>query len=151
MEARLDWPQSQSGRCGDENNLALPGIEPGPSSPSLYQLSYPYTDLNPFKYFRCIAFEVFTLLTVKSALLQCNAVVSGIILPPLLSNILPPSSGSKLSQARYQHGVMYQMIVLFICDVYQHVKCTWICNRILEYAINLMDNNKTTAIHFRNC
>jgi hypothetical protein len=27
-------------RCGEEKNLALPGIEPGPSSPSLYRLTY---------------------------------------------------------------------------------------------------------------
>jgi hypothetical protein len=38
---RLVGPQSWSGRCGEENNFALPGIEPGPSSPSLLGLSYP--------------------------------------------------------------------------------------------------------------
>jgi hypothetical protein len=41
LNRRLDGPQSRSGRCGKETNLALPGIEPGPSSPSLYRLSYP--------------------------------------------------------------------------------------------------------------
>jgi hypothetical protein len=37
----LGGPQSRSGRCGVEKILALPGIEPWPSSPSLYRLSYP--------------------------------------------------------------------------------------------------------------
>jgi hypothetical protein len=31
-------PQGRSGRCGEEKNLALPGIELGPSSPYLYRL-----------------------------------------------------------------------------------------------------------------
>jgi hypothetical protein len=34
----LSGTQSRSGRCGEENNLSLPGIEPGSS---LYRLSYP--------------------------------------------------------------------------------------------------------------
>jgi hypothetical protein len=38
---RLGGPQSQSGRCGGHKNLSLPGIKPGPSTPSLYRLSYP--------------------------------------------------------------------------------------------------------------
>jgi hypothetical protein len=29
----LGEPQSLSGLCGEEKNLALPGIEPGPSNP----------------------------------------------------------------------------------------------------------------------
>jgi hypothetical protein len=37
---RLGGPQSRSGSCGEEKSLALPGIEPGPSSLPLYQLSY---------------------------------------------------------------------------------------------------------------
>jgi hypothetical protein len=40
-DRRLGGPQSQSGHCEEEENLAVPGTEPGPSSPSLYQLSYP--------------------------------------------------------------------------------------------------------------
>jgi hypothetical protein len=32
LDRWLGGPQSQSGRCGDEKNLALPGIKPGPSS-----------------------------------------------------------------------------------------------------------------------
>jgi hypothetical protein len=38
-----DWVgrSGQSGRCGEDKNVALPGIEPGPSSPSLYWQSYP--------------------------------------------------------------------------------------------------------------
>jgi hypothetical protein len=39
-------PQSQSGRCGQEKCLALPGIEPGHSSPSLHRLGY--ADSNAF-------------------------------------------------------------------------------------------------------
>jgi hypothetical protein len=35
---RLGRPQNRSGRCGEETNLAVPGIEPGPSSPSLSRL-----------------------------------------------------------------------------------------------------------------
>jgi hypothetical protein len=39
---RLDGPRNRSGRCGGEKNLlSLPRIEPRPSSPSLYLLSYP--------------------------------------------------------------------------------------------------------------
>jgi hypothetical protein len=30
---RVGGPQSTPGRCGEEKNLALPGIEPSPSSP----------------------------------------------------------------------------------------------------------------------
>jgi hypothetical protein len=41
LDRKLGGPQSRSGRCGEEKNLALPEIEPGPSSPQLYQLSYP--------------------------------------------------------------------------------------------------------------
>jgi hypothetical protein len=37
LDRRLGGPQGQSGRCGEEKNLAVPGIEPGPSSPSLYR------------------------------------------------------------------------------------------------------------------
>jgi hypothetical protein len=38
----LGGPQSRSGRCGVKKNLlSLSGIEPRPSSPSLYRLSYP--------------------------------------------------------------------------------------------------------------
>jgi hypothetical protein len=33
-DRRLGGPQSRSGRCGEEKNLALLGIESGPSSPS---------------------------------------------------------------------------------------------------------------------
>jgi hypothetical protein len=41
--ALLGGPQSWSGRCGEEKNLAPLGMEPSPTSPclSLYQLSYP--------------------------------------------------------------------------------------------------------------
>jgi hypothetical protein len=41
LDRRLRGPQSPPKRCEEEKNLALPGIEPGPSSPLLYQLSYP--------------------------------------------------------------------------------------------------------------
>jgi hypothetical protein len=42
FDMRLGGPKSRSGRCGVQKNLLpLPGIEPQPSSPSLYQLSYP--------------------------------------------------------------------------------------------------------------
>jgi hypothetical protein len=41
LDKRLGGPQSQSGCCGEEKNLALPGIESWPFSPSLYRLSYP--------------------------------------------------------------------------------------------------------------
>jgi hypothetical protein len=41
LDRRLGGPQRGSGRCGEEKNLALPGIEPRPYSPSLYRLSYP--------------------------------------------------------------------------------------------------------------
>jgi hypothetical protein len=34
IDRRLDGPQSRSGRCGEEKNLALPGIETGTSSPT---------------------------------------------------------------------------------------------------------------------
>jgi hypothetical protein len=34
--SRTDW----RGGCGEEKNLALPGIEPGQASPFLYRLSY---------------------------------------------------------------------------------------------------------------
>jgi hypothetical protein len=33
LDRRLGGPQSRSGRCGEAKYLALPGIEPGPSSP----------------------------------------------------------------------------------------------------------------------
>jgi hypothetical protein len=47
---RLDLPQGPSGRCGEDKKLALPEIEPGPSSPSLslYLLSYPDCFLGVF-------------------------------------------------------------------------------------------------------
>jgi hypothetical protein len=38
---RLGGPQSRFGHCGEWKNLAMRGIEPGPSSPSQYRLSYP--------------------------------------------------------------------------------------------------------------
>jgi hypothetical protein len=28
LDGRLGWPQSRPERCGEEKNLALPGIEP---------------------------------------------------------------------------------------------------------------------------
>jgi hypothetical protein len=37
LNKKLVGPQSRSGRCGKEKNLAVPGIEPGPS---LFRLSY---------------------------------------------------------------------------------------------------------------
>jgi hypothetical protein len=40
-DKKLGGPQSRSGRCGEETNVAMPSIEPRPSSPSLYQLLYP--------------------------------------------------------------------------------------------------------------
>jgi hypothetical protein len=40
LDRRLDGPQNRSELCGEERNLAQPGIEPGPSSP-LYRLSCP--------------------------------------------------------------------------------------------------------------
>jgi hypothetical protein len=43
LDRRLGGPQSWSGRC-DEKNLALPGIEPGPSSPSLYGQIHQFLD-----------------------------------------------------------------------------------------------------------
>jgi hypothetical protein len=33
LDRRTGWPQNRSGRCGEEKNLALPGIEPWWSSP----------------------------------------------------------------------------------------------------------------------
>jgi hypothetical protein len=33
LHRRLGGPQNRSGRCGGEKNLALTGIEPGPSTP----------------------------------------------------------------------------------------------------------------------
>jgi hypothetical protein len=33
LDRRMDEPQIQSGHCGEEKNLALPGIIPGLSSP----------------------------------------------------------------------------------------------------------------------
>jgi hypothetical protein len=33
LDRRLGRPQSRSGRCGEEKKLALPAIEPEPSSP----------------------------------------------------------------------------------------------------------------------
>jgi hypothetical protein len=41
LDRRLGGPQGRSRRCGEIIQLALPGIEPEPSSPSLYRLSYP--------------------------------------------------------------------------------------------------------------
>jgi hypothetical protein len=42
LDRRLGGSWSQPGRCGGENNmLSLPGIEPRPSSPSLYRVCYP--------------------------------------------------------------------------------------------------------------
>jgi hypothetical protein len=41
LDRRLGGPQSRSGRCGEETNLAMAGLEPLPSSPSLYRLNYP--------------------------------------------------------------------------------------------------------------
>jgi hypothetical protein len=41
LDRKLSEPQSQSGRCREDKNTALPGIEPGPSSASLYRLGYP--------------------------------------------------------------------------------------------------------------
>jgi hypothetical protein len=40
LDKRLGGPQNRCGGCGIEKNLALPGIDPGPSSrsPSLYRL-----------------------------------------------------------------------------------------------------------------
>jgi hypothetical protein len=33
LDRRLGGAQRRSGRCGEETNFALPGIEAGPSSP----------------------------------------------------------------------------------------------------------------------
>jgi hypothetical protein len=33
LDRRLSGYQNRSGRCGEEKNLALPGMEPGSSSP----------------------------------------------------------------------------------------------------------------------
>jgi hypothetical protein len=41
LDRRPGGPHNRSGRCGEEKNLSLPGIEPGLFSPSLYQLSWP--------------------------------------------------------------------------------------------------------------
>jgi hypothetical protein len=35
LDGRLGGPQSRSGRCGGEKNLALSGIEPGPPNPHI--------------------------------------------------------------------------------------------------------------------
>jgi hypothetical protein len=51
LDTMLGGPQSQSGRCGEEQNLALPGIEPGPSSPSLYRLLTPSSPTESDLYF----------------------------------------------------------------------------------------------------
>jgi hypothetical protein len=45
FDRRLGGPRSRSGWCGEEKNLALRGIDPGPSSPSLCRLSYPGSQL----------------------------------------------------------------------------------------------------------
>jgi hypothetical protein len=60
LDSRLAGPQSRSESCGEEKNLALPGIEPGSSNPSLYRLNYP----DRFKYrsenhLSCIIFRDF--------------------------------------------------------------------------------------------
>jgi hypothetical protein len=39
LRRRLGEPQGRSGRCGENTYLALPGIEPWLTSPSLYRLS----------------------------------------------------------------------------------------------------------------
>jgi hypothetical protein len=39
LERRLGWPQSRSGRCGEEKNLALLGMEP-----TVQPVIRPYTD-----------------------------------------------------------------------------------------------------------
>jgi hypothetical protein len=39
LDRRLGGPQNRSGRCGEEQNLALPGVKRWPSNPSLYRLS----------------------------------------------------------------------------------------------------------------
>jgi hypothetical protein len=41
LDKRLSRPQIRSGFCEEEKNLALPEIEPGPSNPPLYRMSYP--------------------------------------------------------------------------------------------------------------
>jgi hypothetical protein len=41
LDRRMGGPQIRSRHCGREKNHALPGIQPGPSSPSPYRLSYP--------------------------------------------------------------------------------------------------------------
>jgi hypothetical protein len=38
LDRRLGVPQSQSKRCAEKKNLAMPGIEPGPSSTGKYDL-----------------------------------------------------------------------------------------------------------------
>jgi hypothetical protein len=40
FDERLGALQSRSGYWGEQENLALPGIEPGSSSPSLYRLHF---------------------------------------------------------------------------------------------------------------
>jgi hypothetical protein len=41
LDRRLGGPESRSGLCGAQNNLfLLPGIEPLPSSPTLYRLRW---------------------------------------------------------------------------------------------------------------
>jgi hypothetical protein len=40
LNRRLGGPHSRSGSCGEEKELAVPGIEPGHYNPSLYRVSY---------------------------------------------------------------------------------------------------------------
>jgi hypothetical protein len=73
LERRLGGPQSRSGRCGEENNLALSGIEPWPSSSTELSRLFQYTfsllkfltvfgtlvfqhDINPSKNFHQLCF-----------------------------------------------------------------------------------------------
>jgi hypothetical protein len=66
---RLGGTQS----CGEENNLSpLPGIEPRPSSPSLYRLSYPGSNYK--RYFKLIApaFKLLLIFFIFSSHMLCT-------------------------------------------------------------------------------
>jgi hypothetical protein len=58
LDRRLGGPQSRSGRCEDEKNLAVLGIEPWPSSYTDWATPTPYTRI------------IFIIITSKTALFE---------------------------------------------------------------------------------
>jgi hypothetical protein len=68
LDRRLGGRQSRCGCCGEEKNLALPGIEPGPSSQSLYRLSYPDSQINKYNLLKWCFYHQLAFLVGKSGL-----------------------------------------------------------------------------------